>query len=202
MNSNRLVAAVVVFLAWLPAGASAQPTQSAPAAPSAAPAQAARALAVRAGAPDGRLQLTVFCNIENEACARLVTVLRHVRDAHPDEVGITYRHVAPAERRQSALAYRAALAAARQAKGWEMLDIASANRDRLHDDGLLSMARQLGLDLDRFVADTALEEVAQVLDDDAGAAKELGVANIPALFLNGTRQPDKFTFEAIEAALK
>ena len=86
-------------------------------------------LVVRTGAAGGAVQLTVFCDIEEEACQRLVIVLRRVVETYPEQVGVTFRHHAAEGHTQSPLAYRSALAAARQGKGWEMLDMVCANPD-------------------------------------------------------------------------
>ncbi len=82
-----------------------------------------------------------------------------------------------------------------------MLDMACANRNRLDEAGLRSMAVQLGLDVQRFLADAFAPEVAQSLEDDAREAKTAKVESGPALFLNGSRLEDAFTYDAILKAL-
>jgi predicted DsbA family dithiol-disulfide isomerase len=164
--------------------------------------QADGPLVVRTGAAGGAVQLTVFCDLEEEACQRLVVILRRVVETYPEQVGVTFRHHAAEGHTQSPLAYRSALAAARQGRGWELLDMACANPDRLIDAGLRSMAAQLQLDLDKFVSDTDAVDVAQRLDDDGKEAEALKVAGVPAVLLNGTRLPDASTFDAIDAAIR
>jgi protein-disulfide isomerase len=159
-------------------------------------------LAVRSGSTKGPVQLTVFCDIEEETCERLVVILRRVVETYPEQVGVTFRHRAAEEHKSAVLAYRAALAAARQGKGWEFLDMACANRDRLNDAGLLSMAAQLQTDVTRFAADTAAGDVSQVLEGDESAAKAQKIEGVPAVFVNGTRLADASTFDALDAAVK
>ena len=164
--------------------------------------QADGPLVVRTGAAGGAVQLTVFCDIEEEACQRLVVVLRRVVETYPEQVGVMFRHHAAEGHTQSPLAYRSALAAARQGKGWELLDMACANPDRLIDAGLRSMAAQLQIDVGRFVSDIEAADVAQVLEDDEKEAETLKVASVPAMLLNGTRVPDTSNFDAIDAAIR
>jgi len=171
-------------------------------APAPAGAAADLPLVVRAGAAAGPLQVTLFCDIEVEACQRVVVVFRRVVETYPEQVGVTFRHRAAEGHKQSPLAYRSALAAARQGKGWEMLDMVCANPDRLTDAGLRSMAAQLQIDVDRFVSDIEAADVAQVLEDDAKEAETLKVASVPAVLLNGTRVPDTSTFDAIDTAIR
>jgi protein-disulfide isomerase len=163
---------------------------------------AAAPTAVRAGSAAGPVQMTIFCDLEEDACQRLVVVLRRVVDSYPQQLGITFRHHAADAHKQSPLAYRSVLAAARQGEGWEMLDLVCANPDRLNDAGLRSMAAQLRLDVDRFVADTAAADVSQVLDDDAAAARAQGVKTVPDVFLNGAPVQDASTFDALDTAIK
>jgi len=185
------------LLSLLVLGMAAAASAQSPAAPA-----ADHPLIVRSGTPDGAAQLTVFCDLQEEACDRLVIVLRRVVETYPKDVGVTFRHHAAEPHKRSPDAYRAALAAARQGKGWEMLDMICANADRLDEAGLGSMAGQLRLDLDRFAVDVLAGDVEQVLKDDEAAAKQATVDAVPAVLLNGTRVPDAVTFDAIDAALK
>lgn len=165
-------------------------------------AQAPSAPSVRTGPADAPVQVVAFCDIEQEACERLMVLLRRLSDTYPEKVGITFRHLAPDAHKQSPLAYRAALAAAKQGKAWDFLDMACANRDRLNDAGLLSMAAQLQLDVARFTADSAAGDVTLVLEDDAAEARRFKVDHVPAVFLNGIRVADASTFDALDAAVR
>ena len=196
-----IVAAAVAAGLSIPRVAAAQPP--APVQSGAEAVQAAEApLLVRVGAPGAARVLTVFCDLEEDACARLVLVLRTVQASRSSDLAVVFRHLAREDHRQSALGYRAALAAAAQGKGWEMLDLVLANGEHLHDEGLRGMGTQLGLDVGRLSADTAADAVSKVLEDDARDAKGLKVEGVPALFLDGKRLPDLFTYDAIVAALK
>ncbi len=197
-----LMIAAVGASAWLPVAAQAQAGGQKPGSiQDQAPPAAGSAIVVKAGSGEAAQQLTLFCDIENEACAHLVVVLGQVIETHPGQVGVRFRHMVTGGHTQSPVAYRSALAAARQGRGWDLLDMACANRDRLDDTGLRSMAVQLGLDVQRFVADIAAAEVTQVLEDDAREAKAANLESVPALFLNGSRLPDSFTYDAIVKAL-
>jgi protein-disulfide isomerase len=165
-------------------------------------AEAAGPLALRAGPAAAPAHLVVFCNITAEPCQRLVAVLNGVLEAHPDRVAVTFRHVDDKDQEAGGLAYRAALAAAIQGRGWAMLDLACANPDRLDEGGLRSMAVQLGLDADRVMADVLTDAVAERVAADEAAAKELAPGSVPAGFVNGRRFPGPWTFDALVAALK
>jgi protein-disulfide isomerase len=131
-----------------------------------------------------------------------VVVFRRVVETYPEQVGVTFRHHAAEGHTLSPLAYRSALAAARQGRGWEMLDMACTNPERLTSAGLRSMAAQLRLDVDKFAADAVANDVAQVLEDDEKEAATLAAAAAPTVFVNGTRLPDASTFDVIDAAIR
>lgn len=195
-----------LLLCAVPAGAA--PQDAAPAAGTAAqpPAAAAQAeslpLAVRAGSPGGPAQFTVFCDVSDEACGRLVVVFAGVLDEFPDQAGLTFHHHAPQEAEPAHRAYRAVLAAARQARGWQMLGLVCANADRLDDAGLRSMAEQLGLDLARFGADAGSAEAHLAADQDGQEAARLKLDAAPAVFMNGARLPGPYTLDALAAAVR
>jgi protein-disulfide isomerase len=173
------------------------------AAPPAAEAQAeSLPLAVRAGSPVGPAQFTVFCDVSDDACGRLVVVFAGLFDEFPDQVGLTFRHHAPQEAEPAHLAYRAVLAAARQARGWQMLGLVCANADRLDDAGLRSMAAQLGLDLARFGADAGSAEAHFAADQDSQEAATLKLDSAPAVFMNGSRLPGPYTLDSLASAIQ
>jgi len=148
------------------------------------------------------VQFALFCDIEDEACVRVVVVLGRVIETYPERVGVTFRHHAAEDHTRSPLAYRSVLAAARQGRGWDMLDMACANTDRLDDAGLRSMATQLRLDVGRFAADAVASDVTQVLDSDEQEAKNLKLETGPVMFVNGTRFGGVFTYDGLVAVLK
>ena len=156
---------------------------------------------VRTGRPDAPAQLTVFCDFEVKACGALIRVIGRVLENRPDAVAVTFRHLAPAGHPRSPFAYRAARAAARQGGGWAMLDLLYANPDQREGEEIGAMAARLGLDPERFVRDIDDPVDAKALEADAAEAARLDVRSTPALFLNGSRLSDSFTYDAIVKAL-
>ena len=82
---------------------------------------------------------------------------------------------------------RAAEAAGRQARFWEMHDLLFERFDAVTDDDLLAYARELGLDADRFAADLADPEILAAIDEDLAAGLAQGVTGTPGLFLDGEK---------------
>ncbi len=84
-------------------------------------------------------------------------------------------------------AARAAEAAARQGKFWEMYHALFKARGRLSRDDLDLYARELALDRDRFQEDLEGEAVSEKLAEDKYGGLRSGVNGTPTLFINGVR---------------
>jgi len=84
-------------------------------------------------------------------------------------------------------AARAALAAHKQGKFWEMHDKLFANQDALQPDQLKEYAAQIGLNVARFEKDMASSEVQKQIDEESRLADQSGVTGTPTLFVNGKR---------------
>jgi protein-disulfide isomerase len=96
---------------------------------------------------------------------------------------------------------RAAEAAARQGRYWEMHDLLFERHDHVEDDDLLAYARELGLDVDRFEADLADPALAAEIEADLQAGLAAGVDGTPGLFIDGERYRGFYDREALNDAL-
>lgn len=91
---------------------------------------------------------------------------------------------------ESTLAADAGRAAAAQDRFWEFHDAMYAdqpapNSGSLTEDYLVGVARQVGLDVDRFRRDLASESVAAAVQDDFTEGQSIGVTGTPAFLVNG-----------------
>ena len=84
-------------------------------------------------------------------------------------------------------AARAALAAHKQGKFWEMHDKLFANQEALQPDKLKEYAAQVGLNVARFEKDMASPEVQKQIEEESRVADQSGVTGTPTLFINGKR---------------
>jgi protein-disulfide isomerase len=96
---------------------------------------------------------------------------------------------------------RAADAAGRQDRYWEMHDLLFARYDAVSDEDLRAYAAELGLDLARFDADLADPALAAAIEDDLQAGLAAGVDGTPGLFIDGERYRGFYDREALLDAL-
>jgi len=81
----------------------------------------------------------------------------------------------------------AAEAAGKQDKFWEMHDLIFENQDRLNIEYLLSLAQEIGLDMERFARDFKSEGLQNKIEKDFEGGIRSGVNGTPTFFINGTK---------------
>ena len=106
--------------------------------------------------------------------------------------------------RQHAFAKKAAVAAfaaRRQGKFWEYHDLLFENGESLSDQKFRDIARELGLDLERFEKDISDLKIVARINQDIRLGAYMGVRSTPTVFINGHVSRAR-TLEALEAAVK
>jgi protein-disulfide isomerase len=121
-----------------------------------------------------------------------------VLKAYPNEVKFVYKEFPLTSIHQNALnAAKAAVAAQKQGKFWEMHDKLFANQRALLPDNLKQYAQESGLDVAKFEKDMTSPEVQKQIDADMKLAQEADVRGTPTLFLNGKRVMNR-SFEGLK----
>ncbi|GMV39025.1 MAG: hypothetical protein AMXMBFR64_07410 [Myxococcales bacterium] len=137
------------------------------------------------GAADPTVVILVASDFQCPFCARVLpSVLRAVKD-FPDDVQLRYRFNPLSFHPQAIPAAKAALAAARQGRFWEMHDLLYARQKELAPALYPELAKQLGLDEARFVKDMADPAVEAKIAADVAAMTALGGQGTPNFFING-----------------
>jgi protein-disulfide isomerase len=97
-----------------------------------------------------------------------------------------YKHFPIDSHRLAEDAARAAFAAQRQGKFWEMHDtLFSTIGSPLSRERIEIMAEGLGLDIEQFQEDLASAAATSAIDADKMLGQQLGVSGTPTLFVNG-----------------
>jgi protein-disulfide isomerase len=144
------------------------------------------------GPPDAPITIVEFADYQCPFCARSEAVVQEVLKAYPTQARLVYKHFPLTANHPQALpAALAATAAQRQGKFWEMHAILFANQRALSTEQIEGYARQLGLDMARFRADMASDEVKAQVEADRRLARRAGVRGTPTLFVNGRLVQDR-----------
>lgn len=140
------------------------------------------------GPVDAPLTLVEYGDYECPFCARATGVAEELRRRFGTELRYVFRHLPLHDVHPRAdLAARAAVAADLQGRFWPMHDLLFSHQDALDPDDLVGYARDVGLDVDRFVRDLDSPGVAARVRDDVASAEASGARGTPTFFVGGTR---------------
>ncbi len=105
-----------------------------------------------------------------------------------------YRHFA----RNSA---QAALAAGDQGRFWEMHEKLLENSPKLDRDSLIRYARELGLDMNRFISALDTMKHDALIERDLKLAENMDLYNTPTFFFNGRKVVGNRPYENLKKIL-
>ncbi|MDJ0766435.1 MAG: thioredoxin domain-containing protein [Myxococcota bacterium] len=143
----------------------------------------------RMGAANPSVTLVVFTDFECPFCAKAASELHHLVRRYPEDIALVHKNLPLAKIHKNAeMSAKAAFAAHRQEKFWQMHDtIFSASGSLLTRERLEITAQGLGLDLEQFKEDMDSTAAQAALAADRKLAKQLGVDSTPTFFINGRR---------------
>ena len=148
-------------------------------------------VAVDASAPalgpaDAPVTLVAFMDYECPYCRRAAAAFTELPRRYPDDLRIVFRHLPLPIHRAADGAARAAFAADRQGQFWAYTArLLAPEVTGLGRGTFLELARALGLDEARFLADLDSQEAAAHVREDMLHARRLGLDATPGFFLNG-----------------
>lgn len=157
------------------------------------------------GAANAKVVIAEFSEFQCPFCSRANPTIKQVMDTYKGKVKVVFKHNPLPFHPNAENASKAALAAQKQGKFWEMHDKLFANQKALEKDKLAGYAKEVGLDVAKFNKDMNDPAIAAKLQADKAEAAKVGVRGTPTFFINGVRlvgaQPfDKFK-KAIDEAL-
>ncbi|HEY6459138.1 MAG TPA: thioredoxin domain-containing protein, partial [Polyangiaceae bacterium] len=121
------------------------------------------------GPPTAPVTIVEFVDLECPHCKVGVELVDALLASNPGVVRVVYKAYPLEQHVHSTDAARAAFAADRQGKFWEMMHALLAHQDKLEARDVEGYARTLKLDMARWRADVKSPAVAQRVDDDRKA---------------------------------
>lgn len=153
---------------------------------------------VRGGEDPRAVTVVVYADYLCPYCRRLRRVLLQLRDAMGERMAYVFRHF-PNERAHpgAELVARAAEAAGRQGRFWEMHDSIYEHEPSITRDDVLTFARDLKLDLARFETDLDDAATARHVTEDIEGGRRNGVTGTPSIFIDGIRYDGAWDFHSM-----
>jgi protein-disulfide isomerase len=141
-----------------------------------------------AGPDDAPVTLVEYGDLECPYCGMAHPIVKAIRKELGDRLRFVFRHFPLSEAHPHARrAAQATEAAAAQGKFWEMHDLVFRNQQALEDVDLVGYARELGLDVERFVRELESGTYEKRVREDFRSGVRSGVNGTPTFFVNGTR---------------
>ncbi|HYV65134.1 MAG TPA: thioredoxin domain-containing protein [Myxococcales bacterium] len=158
------------------------------------------------GDAEAKVTIVEFSDFECPFCGRAIEVLKQVEARYGKDVRFAFKHNPLPIHPDAPYASRASIAAGKQGKFWQMHDkLFEANVARtpngLKPDHIDQMARDLGLDLDRFHRDAESQETKDQVEADQAQARALGANGTPYFYVNGQRIAGAQPFEQFRAVI-
>jgi protein-disulfide isomerase len=135
------------------------------------------------GPENAKVTIIEFSDFQCGFCKRGSDTMKELLEKYPNDLRVVFKNLPRQPRAMPAA--KAAMAAGKQGKFWEMHDALLNNQRNLTDAFFLAEAKRLELDVDKFRKDMESEAVANQIKDDIALAEQHGVQGTPGFFVNG-----------------
>lgn len=156
-----------------------------------------------AGAPSvgpqsAPITVVEFSDFQCPYCAAAIPEIHSLLKAYPSEIQLIFKQYPLEFHPHADLAAAAAVSAQKQGKFWEMHDALFLHHDDLSRANILALAKQNGLDMNRFQADLDSTAVRESVVRDVQDGDHAGVEGTPTLFINGQRYNGAIALNALK----
>ncbi len=139
------------------------------------------------GPANAKITIVEFSDFQCPYCIKAIGHLDAALKAFPKDVRLVYKHFPLDSHGQARMAAQASLAAEQQGKFWPMHDRLYAQSRQISRMNVLNWAKELGMDMPKFVAALDSAVVKGQVDRDVADGDRIGVQGTPTVFLNGKK---------------
>ncbi len=139
------------------------------------------------GPQKAQITLVEFSDFQCPYCVAAFPEIKSILQAYPTQVRLIFKEFPLEIHSQADLAAAAAIAAQKQGKFWAMHDAMFAHHDDLSRKTILGLAKDNGLNMDRFESDIDSTAVRETVVRDVQDGDRAGVEGTPTIFVNGQR---------------
>ena len=160
------------------------------------------------GSPLAKTILIEYSDFQCPACRNYYPVVKKIEHDFGQSVQIVYRHFPLTQIHKNAFAAaKAAEAAGKQGKFWEMHDMLFEQHDLWAEDEhavekFTSFANELHLAIDQFKKDMDSKEVSDKVSRMIKSGESAGIDATPTFYLNGEKIQNPQGFEPFAALIK
>ena len=160
------------------------------------------------GNQEAKVILIEYSDFQCPACGTYYPVIRELFQEFNKDIVFVYRHFPLRNIHPNAdLAARAAEAAGRQGKFWEMHDLIFEHQKEWADrkdarEVFLQYAQSLNLDREQFLVDVDSSEIKDKIDIDYKSGLNFKVNATPTFFLNGEKLQNPRNYEEFKSLIQ
>lgn len=147
------------------------------------------------GSKDAPVTIVEFSDFQCPYCQRGHHTMEKVLKEYEGKVRLVFKNLPLDFHKEADPAARAALAAGKQGKFWEMHDALFENQSKLGSNFYTATAKKLGLDTAKFAKDMESEEVKAQVKKDVEIAKKHNFTGTPGFLVNGVAVKGAYPFD-------
>ena len=137
------------------------------------------------GPKNAKVTILHYFDYQCPFCTRVLPTIEQIEKEYPDTVRVVYK-MHPLPMHSNAMpAAEAAMAAAAQGKFIEMHKKLFENQQQLNRDHFIELAKEIGLNVDKFTKDLDAHTYQAQIQKEAAEAEGVGASGTPATFING-----------------
>ncbi|MBN1168569.1 thioredoxin domain-containing protein [Candidatus Woesebacteria bacterium] len=163
---------------------------------------------VKGDRKNAKVTVIEYSDFQCPACEAYQPIVNRLAEEFSDSVRIVFRHFPLVSIHNNAFdAARAAEAAGKQNRFWEMHDKLFEDQDSWSEDNtpkdkFMNYASQLGLDLDRFEDDLSSKEIENKINLHIFQANQLGLNSTPTFIVNDKKIDNPQGYEALRSLIE
>jgi protein-disulfide isomerase len=143
------------------------------------------------GPVDARVTLTMFTDYQCPYCSKEFPVVEDLLKKYPNDLNMVIKHFPLGMHKFASQSAIAALAASKQGKYADLSRAMFKNYRKLNEELLQKLAKEVGLDIEKFNQDRKDSAFKKQLKDDRQLGRKSGVRGVPSLFVNGVLVKDR-----------
>ncbi len=120
--------------------------------------------------------------------------MEQILKAYPNDVKFVYKNYPLPFHKQAMPAAKAAIAAGKQGKFWEMHDKIFSDYRNMNQTLFEKWAGEIGIDVEQFKSDMESPQTTALITEEMKQAQKVGVRGTPTFFING-KKPSGRSFE-------
>jgi protein-disulfide isomerase len=154
------------------------------------------------GPDNARVTIVEFSDFQCPFCSKAVADANEIVRQFPKDVRLVFKQFPLDQHRDAEFGAEAALAAQAQGKFWQMHDLLYAGFPDLSRKTVLGYAKQLNLDMNRFVADVDSHKNRNRVEMERKQGEDANVGGTPTFFFNGKKYNGIFDLATVAPLIK